>query len=69
MEGCAERMYELSDKDLEIQRRARAFADELIPFEKEAGLAGGELPPGVAAKHAARARELGPYAANMRAAG
>jgi acyl-CoA dehydrogenase len=58
-------MYGLSDEDLEIQRRARGFADELIPFEEEAELAGGELPAGVAAKHAARARELGLYAANM----
>jgi alkylation response protein AidB-like acyl-CoA dehydrogenase len=58
-------MYGLTDEDLELQGRARAFADELIPFEEEAESAGGELPPGVAAKHAARARELGLYAANM----
>jgi alkylation response protein AidB-like acyl-CoA dehydrogenase len=58
-------MYGLSGEDLEIQQRARGFADDLIPFEEEAELAGGELPAGVAAKHAARARELGLYAANM----
>jgi alkylation response protein AidB-like acyl-CoA dehydrogenase len=58
-------MYGLSAEDLEIQARARGFADELIPFEEEAELAAGELPPGVTAKHAARARELGLYAANM----
>ena len=58
-------MYGLSAEDLEIQARARGFADELIPFEEEAELAGGELPPGVAAKHAARARELGLASTNM----
>src|SRR5438477_1612926 len=58
-------MYGLSDEDLKIQERARGFADELIPFEEEAELAGGELPAAVTAKHAARARELGLHAANM----
>src|SRR5579863_1439511 len=58
-------MYGLSDTDLEIQSRARTFAEELIPFECEAELAGGELPAGVTAKHAARARELGLCATNM----
>jgi acyl-CoA dehydrogenase len=58
-------MYELSQNDLEIQERARTLADELIPFEEEAELAGGELPAGVAGKHAARARELGLCATNM----
>src|ERR1700722_11753701 len=58
-------MYGLSDGALEIQERARSFADELIPLEEAAELAGGELPAAVAGKHAARARELGLYAANM----
>jgi alkylation response protein AidB-like acyl-CoA dehydrogenase len=58
-------MYDLSGVDLEIQNRARTFADELIPFEEEAELAGGELPAGVTAKHAARARELGLCSTNM----
>jgi acyl-CoA dehydrogenase len=58
-------MYGLTDEDLEIQARARTFADELIPLEEAAEAAGGELPPGVTAAHAARARELGLYAANM----
>jgi alkylation response protein AidB-like acyl-CoA dehydrogenase len=58
-------MYGLTAADLEIQARARTLADELIPFEEEAELAGGELPAGMAAKHAARARELGLCAANM----
>ncbi len=58
-------MYGLSAEDLAVQRRAAALAGELIPFEQEAEQAGGELPPEVTAKHAARARELGLYAANM----
>jgi acyl-CoA dehydrogenase len=58
-------MYELARADLDIQERARGFADELIPFEEEAELGGGELPGDVAAKHAARARELGLCATNM----
>src|SRR5499426_1939932 len=58
-------MYGLTDSDLDIQARARTFADELIPFEVTAELAGGELPDGAAEKHAARARELGLCATNM----
>jgi acyl-CoA dehydrogenase len=58
-------MYGLTDEDLEIQERARTFADELIPFEEEAEFAGGELAAAVAAKHAARARELGLHSTNM----
>ena len=48
-------MYGLSDEDLQIQARARRYADELIPFEVTAELAGGELPADVTAGHAARA--------------
>jgi acyl-CoA dehydrogenase len=58
-------VYGLTESDLDIQRRAAAFADELIPFEVTAELNGGELPGGVAEKHAARARELGLCATNM----
>jgi acyl-CoA dehydrogenase len=58
-------MYGLSGGDLDIQGRARGFADELIPFEEEAELAGGELPAGMAGKHAARAHELGLHSVNM----
>jgi alkylation response protein AidB-like acyl-CoA dehydrogenase len=58
-------MYGLSDEDLEIQARAATLADELIPAEVEAELAGGELPKDVTAAHAARARELGLCATNM----
>jgi alkylation response protein AidB-like acyl-CoA dehydrogenase len=58
-------MYELGDADLDIQARARRFADELIPFEVEAEMAGGELPEPVLAAHKERAHELGLCATNM----
>jgi len=58
-------MYALTESDLDIQKRAAAFAGELIPFEVTAELAGGELPAEVTAEHAARARELGLCATNM----
>ena len=34
-------MYGLSEEDLQIQARARGFADELIPFEEQAERSGG----------------------------
>jgi acyl-CoA dehydrogenase len=58
-------MHGLTQADLDIQARAREFADELIPFEVTAEMNGGELPPEVTAKHAARARDLGLCATNM----
>jgi len=58
-------MYSLSEQDLDIQARARTFADELIPLEVEVELAGGELPSGAEAEHKKRAIDLGLYAANM----
>ncbi len=58
-------MYGFSEADRQIQARARGFADELIPFEEQAELAGGELPPDVTAGHAKRARELGLASTNM----
>ena len=58
-------MYGLTDEDLAIQARARTFADEMIPYEVQAELAGGELAAGLAAAHEARARELGLCATNM----
>src|SRR5215813_11763096 len=58
-------MYSLSEQDLEIQARARSFADELIPLEASVELAGGEVPAEQEAKHKARAIELGLYASNM----
>jgi len=58
-------MYGLTEDDLDIQKRARMFADEVIPHEEQAELAGGELPADLAAAHATRARELGICATNM----
>jgi len=58
-------MYELTAADLDLQARARSFADELIPFEVEAEMAGGELPASVVAAHRTRAHELGLCATNM----
>jgi acyl-CoA dehydrogenase len=57
-------MYGLSAADEEIQARARAFADELIPFEVQTELEGG-LPDDVAAAHKKRAIELGLFATNL----
>jgi acyl-CoA dehydrogenase len=57
-------MYGLSAADEQIQARARAFADELIPFEVQAELDGG-LPDDITAAHKKRAIELGVFAANM----
>ena len=58
-------MYGLSSEDLDLQARARAFADELIPHEEQAELNQGQLPPDLTAAQAKRARELGLYATNM----
>jgi acyl-CoA dehydrogenase len=58
-------MYGLTGEDLAIQARAATFADEVIPHEEAAELAGGELPADLVAAHAARARELGLCATNM----
>ena len=58
-------MYGLTEEDLQIQARARGFADELIPFEEEAERADGELPSDVAAAHVKRARELGLHSTNI----
>jgi acyl-CoA dehydrogenase len=58
-------MYGLSDEDLQIQARARTYADEMIPFEVTAEMNQGELPKETVAEHAARARELGLCATNM----
>ena len=58
-------MYGLSEQDRQIQARARAFADDLIPFEDEAERSGGQLPADLTAAHAKRARELGLHSTNM----
>lgn len=58
-------MYGLSQADIELQARARAFTDELIPYEVEAELHDGALPDGLHEQHKRRAIELGLYATNM----
>jgi acyl-CoA dehydrogenase len=58
-------MYQLADADRDLQARARRFADELVPFEVEAEMAGGELPEPVLKAHRDRAHELGLTATNM----
>ncbi len=58
-------MYGLSDADLTLQASARAFTDELIPFEVEAELNHGELAEGMVEQQRARAIKLGLFATNM----
>src|SRR5262245_5148205 len=58
-------MYGLSETDLALQNTARAFADELIPFELEAEANHGELSEGMVDRHRARAISLGLYATNI----
>jgi len=58
-------VHRLTESDLEVQATARAFADELIPFEVEAELHDGRLAPDVEAAHRARARDLGLTATNI----
>jgi alkylation response protein AidB-like acyl-CoA dehydrogenase len=48
-----------------LQDRARDFVDELIPYEVEAEMNRGELPPEVAKAHHERARSLGFLSINM----
>ena len=58
-------MYGLSREDLELQGRARGFVNELIPYEVEAEMDGGELNEDVMERFAERARSLGLIATNM----
>lgn len=58
-------MYGLSDADQDLQLRARAFADEIIPYEVEAEMSGGHLSSDVTAAHRRRAVDLGLFATNL----
>jgi acyl-CoA dehydrogenase len=58
-------MYQLAEADRDLQARARRFADELVPFEVEAEMAGGELPEPVLKAQRDRAHELGLTATNI----
>jgi alkylation response protein AidB-like acyl-CoA dehydrogenase len=55
----------LTDEQLELQGRARAFVDELIPWEVEAEMNRGEIPDVVLAAQRERAAELGLVSINM----
>ena len=58
-------MHGLTDEDLEIRRRARAFVDTLIPYEVEVELADGVLPEALVKEHHEEAIRRGLYATNM----
>jgi alkylation response protein AidB-like acyl-CoA dehydrogenase len=58
-------VYGLTPDDLELQGRARGFADELIAHEQYAEAHDGELPEDVAHRLEARAVELGLTATNI----
>jgi acyl-CoA dehydrogenase len=58
-------MYGLSADDLALQNIARAFTDELIPYEQYAEMHDGELPEGIVEKQRDRALMLGLYATNI----
>jgi alkylation response protein AidB-like acyl-CoA dehydrogenase len=55
----------LSDRELRLQETTRAFVAELIPWEVEAEMNRGEIPPDVAKGHHERAGELGLLSINM----
>ncbi|MFL6002190.1 MAG: acyl-CoA dehydrogenase family protein [Nocardioides sp.] len=58
-------MYGLTEADLDLQARARAFTDELIGSELAAEEHDGALPGDVVAAQQRRAIELGLFATNM----
>src|SRR5262249_30149463 len=58
-------VYGLTPDDLELQSRARGFADELIEHEEYAEAHDGELPEDVAHRLEGRAVELGLTATNI----
>src|SRR5664279_4519502 len=58
-------MYGLSSEDLAIQAKARAFADELIPYEVEAEMNHGELPAELVEAQRRRVNELGLASTNI----
>jgi len=57
--------FPLSDRELELQRTARDFVTDLIPWEVEAEMNRGEIPPDVAKSHREMAAELGLISINM----
>jgi alkylation response protein AidB-like acyl-CoA dehydrogenase len=57
--------YPMADEDRDVLERARTLVEELIPYEVEAEMNAGELPPDVKERHHKRVRELGLAAMNM----
>src|SRR3990170_8393200 len=57
--------FSLSDEDLAVQAKARAFADELIPHEVTAEMNDGFLPDELTKDHARKAIDLGLSSMNM----
>ena len=57
--------YPITDEDRAVLERARTLVAELIPYEVEAEMNGGELPPEIKERHHKRVRELGLAAINM----
>jgi acyl-CoA dehydrogenase len=55
----------LAEEDRAVQAKARALADELIPFEVEAELNDGELSGDATKRHVRRAEEMGLTAINI----
>ena len=55
----------LTERELALQETTREFVEELIPWEVEAEMNGGEIPADVARKHHDRAAELGLISINM----
>jgi acyl-CoA dehydrogenase len=55
----------LSDSEMELRAKARAFVDELIPHEVAAEMNQGKLPDDVEKAHHRRARELNLVSLNM----
>jgi alkylation response protein AidB-like acyl-CoA dehydrogenase len=55
----------LSPRELQLQRIARDFVDEMVPWEVEAEMNRGELSAEVSAAHHRRAAELGLISINM----
>jgi len=58
-------VYGLSEQDLALQATARAFADELVPFEVEAEMNEGNLAEGMLEKLRQRAAYLGLHSTNI----
>ncbi|MFZ0015567.1 MAG: acyl-CoA dehydrogenase family protein [Acidimicrobiia bacterium] len=56
---------DLTPRESELKETTRRFVDELIPFEVEAEMNGGELGPGISKGHQAKAADLGLISINM----